>query len=314
MWLCRHCRRGCERPGPSTVFHSVQGYCTDASLASNLQILVPRAILFPRSHRYPPWRNYATTSKSDVDPSANPVLADYLKKNRNEPSGQSSRRSDQKLPTRGSLASTSLVRSLQPPRMRQGLVTPTRTQYLDPKPQQRRRWERKMVIRSIRRRGRLSRQEEIKRTERSYVLRSEWQRTSVKKLSPLANQIAGKPIEDAIVQMSFSKKKHAVAVKNHLIAARDRAIVERGMGLGRPEGRAGRPTEIKLKDGSKHRVKDRTGIYVDQAWVGKGSYGLSANPRAKGRIDRLRLPQTSKSTQTGLRWRQLAMSRANSVR
>ena len=296
MWLCRHCHRGRGRPGSGIVFHSAQAHPTNWPPASNLQILPPRAILLPHKHLSPPSRTYATPSKPNVDPSANPVLADYLGKNRNKPAGRSSNPSDQKLPTRGSLASSSLVRYLQPPRIRQGLVTPTRAQYLDPKPQQRRRWERKMVIRSMRRRGRLSKLEEIKRTERSYVLRSEWQRTSVKKLSPLANQIAGKPIEDAIVQMSFSKKKLAVAVKNHLTAARDRAIVERGMGLGRPECRAGRPTEIKLKDGSKHRVKDRTGIYVDQAWVGKGAYGTSANPRARGRIDRLRLPQTSKFT------------------
>lgn len=164
---------------------------------------------------------------------------------------------------------------------------------LDPQPQQRKRWERKMVIRGIKQRGRLSRSQVIKRTEREHLSKSEFWKTSVKKLNPLARQIAGKPIEDAIVQMSFSKKKAAVEIYNTLIGARDRAVVERGMGLGMAENRTGKKVTIELKNGRKHKVDDRTGIYVDQAWVGKGPYGQDSLKRARGRIDRLRLPQTS---------------------
>ena len=49
---------------------------------------------------------------------------------------------------------------------------------------------------------------------------------------PLARQIAGKPIEEAIVQMRYSQKKAAGDVRRHLEFARDEAVVRRGMGLG----------------------------------------------------------------------------------
>jgi len=165
---------------------------------------------------------------------------------------------------------------------------------LDPQPEVRRRWERKMVIKAIQRRGRLSRNQIIKRTEREYSMASEFMKTSVKKLGPLARQIAGKPIEEAIVQMQYSKKKAAVEIHNHLIEARDRAVVERGMGLGIAEGNPLAKRVIKLADGTRHTIFDQTGIYVEQAWVNKGAYGMDSSPRARGRVDRLRLPQTSK--------------------
>lgn len=152
-----------------------------------------------------------------------------------------------------------------------------------------------MVIRAITQRGRLSRADKIKRTEREHLSKSEFWKTSVKKLSPLARQIAGKPIEEAIVQMSYSKKKAAAEVHDTLVQARDRAVVERGMGLGVAEGRTGEKVWIVGKDGARMRVEDRTGIYVAQAWVGKGPYGIDTDKRARGRIDRLMLPQTSKS-------------------
>jgi hypothetical protein len=96
------------------------------------------------------------------------------------------------------------------------------------------------------------------------------------------------------VQMQYSKKKAAIEIHNHLIEARDRAIVERGMGLGLATGEAGGRKMFRLKDGTLHHVYDKTGIYVEQAWVNKGSYGMDSSPRARGRVDRLRLPQTSK--------------------
>ncbi|KAL9062414.1 MAG: hypothetical protein Q9157_008941, partial [Trypethelium eluteriae] len=78
---------------------------------------------------------------------------------------------------------------------------------LDPDPSSRLRWERKKTIQSIRHRGRISRTLMLKRTERESLSKSQLFKTSVKKLSPLARQIAGKSIEDAITQMRFSRKK-----------------------------------------------------------------------------------------------------------
>jgi len=123
----------------------------------------------------------------------------------------------------------------------------------------------------------------------------------MKKLNPLARQIAGKPIEEAIVQMQYSKKKAAIGIHNHLIEARNRAVVERGMGLGHATGTMGEKRSFRLKDGTLHHVYDQTGIYIEQAWVNKGAYGQDSSPRARGRIDRLRLPQTSMFS-TALVW------------
>jgi len=154
-----------------------------------------------------------------------------------------------------------------------------------------------MVIKAIQRRGRLSRTQVIKRTEREYSMKSDLWKTSVKKLGPLARQIAGKPIDEAIVQMQYSKKKAAEEIHDYLIEARDRAVVERGMGLGVVSGNPLTRRVIKLKDGTRHTIYDQTGIYVEQAWVNKGTYGIDSDKRARGRVDRLRLPQTSKSGQ-----------------
>lgn len=164
---------------------------------------------------------------------------------------------------------------------------------LDPDPQGRRLWERKMVIRSIRRRGRLSKSQLLKRTERESAFTSPFLPTSIKKLTKLANQIAGKPIDEAIVQMQFSKKKAAKDVLKALNVARDKAITERGMGLGKVEGRTGEPVQIELKDGKKKIITDRTSIYVDQAWVGRGSYTGELEYRAMGRTYVLKHPTTS---------------------
>lgn len=154
----------------------------------------------------------------------------------------------------------------------------------------------------------------ILRTERFSVSKSELFKTSVKKLGPLARQIAGKPIEEAIVQMRFSKKKAAAEVKKHLEYARDEAIVRRGMGLGmvKPqeagegEGEGGRE-EVEAeaeatmktivfedKKGKRRTVTDPSSIYVDQAWVGRGKYGRVPEYRARGRVNILRPPTTRK--------------------
>lgn len=164
---------------------------------------------------------------------------------------------------------------------------------LDPDPRARRRWERKMVMRDVRRGGRLSKPQLIKRTEREITSKSPMLKTSTKKLGMLARQIAGKPIEEAIVQMRFSKKKAAKDIRKHLEYARDEAIVKRGMGLGDAEGTKGEPAEIETKEGRRMLVEDRTGIYVDQAWVGRGSYGVAYDYRARGKLNIMRPPHTS---------------------
>ncbi|KAL1614645.1 39S ribosomal protein L22, mitochondrial [Diplodia seriata] len=164
---------------------------------------------------------------------------------------------------------------------------------LHPDPRGDARWARKMVIRETRYRGRVTRAVALKRSEREQLLASPLIKTSVKKLGMLARQIQGKPVDEAILQMRFSKKKAAKKVLEHLEYARDHAVVSRGMGLGEAEGTKGDPVEIELKDGRRKLVEDRTGIYVDQAWVGRGPYGKAYDIRARGRVNVLRLPSTS---------------------
>lgn len=153
---------------------------------------------------------------------------------------------------------------------------------LDPDPEARKRWERKMVIREIVKRGRLSKAQLLKRQERELLSKSHDFQTSVKKLVPLAKQITGKTLEEAIVQMRFSKKKAAVDVREHLVHAKHEAIVKRGMGLG---GKTVFPSvKIQTKDGKRVKVDDPTRIYIAQAWCGKGPYTESPDFRARGRI------------------------------
>ncbi|KAA6411682.1 MAG: 54S ribosomal mitochondrial [Lasallia pustulata] len=167
---------------------------------------------------------------------------------------------------------------------------------LDPNPRARKRWLRKMTIRSIRGRGRLNKTVKILRTERSHLAKSHFLKTSVKKLGPLARQIAGKPIEDAIVQMRFSPKKAAREVKRHLEYARDEAVVRRGMGLGAVDGKGaveGGEVVVEDKKGKRRVVRDKTEIYVDQAWVGRGSYERERDYRARGQVNIMMCPYTS---------------------
>jgi len=166
---------------------------------------------------------------------------------------------------------------------------------LDPTPAARKRWERKMVIKQVRSRGRLSKAQIIKRTERELLAKSQDFKTSIKKLNPLARQIKGKTIEEAIVQMRFSKKKAARDVLEHLEHARDEAIVKRGMGLGKVNGQAmDQEVKIVTKDKKRVKVNDPTRIYVDQAWVGSGLYTSSPDHRARGQIFMMKNPTTSK--------------------
>ncbi|PYH48984.1 mitochondrial 54S ribosomal protein uL22m [Aspergillus saccharolyticus JOP 1030-1] len=173
---------------------------------------------------------------------------------------------------------------------------------LDPKPNTRLRWEKKMVIREVRRRGRLTRTEQIMRTEREQLAKSHFFKTSIKKLGPLARQIAGKNIDEAILQMRFSKKKAAKEVLEHLKHAKNLAVVRSGMGLGAVPPKEGeevapkpKPVTITLKDGSKKTITDPTSIYIDQAWVNRGPYGYEADHRARGVINMKRPPYTGLS-------------------
>ncbi|KAH7136140.1 ribosomal protein L22/L17 [Dendryphion nanum] len=166
---------------------------------------------------------------------------------------------------------------------------------LDPLPTARRNFERKMVIQSLRRRGRITQSVHLARTERESLFRSRNLPTSTKKLTKLMNQLAGKTLEEAFIQLRFSGKRAAQDVVRGLEIARDRAVVERGMGLGMgtvpdgtrwgEKGEGGR--EIELKDGSRKKVTDTTAMYVDQAWVGKGPQWKSREFRARGKVNLL---------------------------
>jgi len=169
---------------------------------------------------------------------------------------------------------------------------------LDPDPRNRELWQRRRVMQLVRRRERLTPEQYQKKTEREITMRSHNFRTSVKKLGPLARQIAGKSVDDAIVQMRFSKKKAAREVLQHLEYVRDTAVVSRGMGLGavKVEGDDGSPAsksiDIQRLDGKRQTVTDQSKIYVDQAWVGRGPFGRKPDYRAFGRMYIMRPPTT----------------------
>jgi len=169
---------------------------------------------------------------------------------------------------------------------------------LNPNPRAQRRWETKMVMREIRKRGRIPKAVQIQRTERESLSKSHWFKTSVKKLGPLARQIAGKNIDEAILQMRFSKKKAAKDVLEHLEHAKNVAIVRAGMGLAAQEGESSerpKPITVTLKDGERKKITDPTSIYIQQAWVNRGPYGFGMDHRARGQINKLRPPATGLS-------------------
>jgi ribosomal protein L22 len=169
---------------------------------------------------------------------------------------------------------------------------------LDPNPEARIRWQRKMVIREVRKRGRMTRKQVIKRTEREMIAKSHSFKTSVKKLVPLAKQITGKSVADAIIQMRFSVKKAAKDVKEHLEHAKNEAVVRRGMGI---ETSKFNPIHIQTKDKKTVRVNNPTSMYVEQAWVGRSQYGKSMDYRARGRVHIMKNPTTSEFRLTQFR-------------
>ena len=150
-----------------------------------------------------------------------------------------------------------------------------------------------MVIKQVQKRGRLTKTQKLKQQERELLSKSHDFKTSVKKLNPLARQIAGKTVDEAIIQMRFSKKKAARDVLEHLEHAKNEAIVKRGMGLGLGK-KLEHPVKLQTKDGKRVKVEDPTTIYVDQAWVGRGLYGTTPDHRARGQIFMMKNPTTSK--------------------
>lgn len=103
-----------------------------------------------------------------------------------------------------------------------------------------------------------------------------------------------------MIQMRFSKKKYAKEVLYELKLARDRAVVERGMGLGKTNGefKPGETEPTKVRDvrhGKWVEIEDPTRLYVHEAWVNRGPWrGKKPNYRARGRTDLIQMPQASK--------------------
>jgi ribosomal protein L22 len=202
---------------------------------------------------------------------------------------------------------------------------------LDPDKKARLRLERKLVISGVKRHGRMTKAQKIARTERESLFKSHLLPTSTKKLQKVVNQIAGKTISEALVQLRFSKKKVARDVIKGLEIAQNEAIAARGMGLSGEQAAVERwtkqrtaqdfgkardiwdyktsaasgkgdkeakptffkDTTIELKDGKKKLVRDPSEIYIDQAWVGPGESWKTPEFRARGAINMLKHRTTS---------------------
>lgn len=167
---------------------------------------------------------------------------------------------------------------------------------LDPDPRWRVRWQRKKVMQMVRSGGKMTKEQRIKMVEKEVTQKSENLNTSTKKLMFLTRQIAGKTVDDALVQMRYSKKKTAPEISYLLKEARDMAIVSRGMGLGQVDGGIlEKPRQIKTKDGKWIEVADPTSLYIDQIWVGKGPpRGLRIQYHARGRMSKMMKPSARK--------------------
>lgn len=166
---------------------------------------------------------------------------------------------------------------------------------VDPDPRSRIRWQRKKVIQMVRRNGRLNKEERVRMSERELLHKSEFMATSTKKLVMLARQIAGKSVDDAILQMKWSKKKFSAEVRYYLEEARDLAIAQRGMGLGQVNGEIlTTPRKIQDVDGKWLEITDPTRMYVAQSWVGRGPWrGKKIDYKGRGRMGIIRHPSTS---------------------
>ncbi|CAE6505640.1 unnamed protein product [Rhizoctonia solani] len=92
---------------------------------------------------------------------------------------------------------------------------------------------------------------------------------SRRKLNLLANQISGKPIDAAILQMEFSDKRAARRIKSTLCLARDHAEMYKGLTRGK--------------------------LVVAEAWVSKGDYLQRVDPKGRGRLGRKHHPSARMS-------------------
>ncbi|KAI8941088.1 hypothetical protein NX059_002328 [Plenodomus lindquistii] len=201
---------------------------------------------------------------------------------------------------------------------------------LDPAPARRRQLERKLIIAGVKRGGRLTKAQKLARTERQSLYKSHFLPTSVKKMQKVVNQLAGKSISEALVQLRFSPKKIARDVIKGLEIAQNEAIAQRGMGLSGGKAalerwqqqradadqitprdvwnykisssdgsvakneapRPRKPETIELKDGTKKAVQPWD-LYIDQAWVNRGPHSKSPEFRARGAINMLTHRTTS---------------------
>lgn len=165
---------------------------------------------------------------------------------------------------------------------------------VDPDPLARVRWQRRKVMQMVRKNGKLTKEEKLKMTERELVHTSPFMATSVKKLMLLSRQIAGKSVDDAITQMTWSKKKMAAEVKYYLEEARDLAVAQRGMGLGKVNGETyANAKKIQTKDGRWVEVVDPSRLYIAQTWVGRGPWrGKSPDYKGRGRMGIIQHPST----------------------
>ncbi|KAK1635234.1 ribosomal protein L22/L17 [Colletotrichum phormii] len=169
---------------------------------------------------------------------------------------------------------------------------------LDPDPRARLRWERKKVIQMVHKNGHVTRDERIAQTEKKLSHKSPFLETSVKKLVHLARQIQGKSLEEAVLQMSYSKKKMAAEVKYQLEEARDLAVVTRRMGIVRSTkdftGKERQPIKIQTKDGKSLTIPDPRRLYVAEAWVGRGPWrAKELDYKGRGRFGIMQSPSTS---------------------
>ncbi|CAG8950001.1 hypothetical protein HYFRA_00004334 [Hymenoscyphus fraxineus] len=249
--------------------------------------------LVPRSQRRTlfGWKGWGKGTKEKADPTSrleNPIeklgpkdLKDAISKDAHKPKAGLSN---------SVFGDDSAGGDYVPPK--EGLQRHLVRQALDPDPSSRIRWETRMVQREVLKRGRLTRKQELRRQEREQISKSQPFKTSVKKLVPLAKQITGKTVEDAIIQMRFSVKKAAKDVKEHLEHAKNEAITRRAMGLGAVQGVKVTPMFIQTKDKRSVRVDDPTRMYIEQAWVGRSTYGTTPDSRARGRVYMMKNPTT----------------------
>ncbi|ENH62756.1 54S ribosomal protein L22, mitochondrial [Fusarium oxysporum f. sp. cubense race 1] len=129
---------------------------------------------------------------------------------------------------------------------------------VDPDPRSRVRWQRKKVIQMVRRNGRLTREERIQISQER-------------------------------------EKKMAAEIGYYLEEARDLAIAQRGMGLGKVNNEILKtPKKIQTVDGKWIEIEDPTRMYIAQSWVGRGPWrGKRIDYKGRGRMGIIRHPSTS---------------------